>query len=81
MLFAEELKDTRFAKLSPVDDVAGLAGDWERLEAAEIGVERPDGPFDRTLGKLKPEPIGGGLLVGAFELGVQLNPFKSSMAG
>ena len=75
-----ELKDTRFAKLSPVD-VAGFAGELERFEAADNGVDRPEAPFDRTFGNMKPEPIGGGLFAGAFESGVQLNPFKSSMVG
>lgn len=79
-MLEEELNDTRFAKLSPVE-AAGLAGELERFEAADIGVDRPEAPFDRTFGNIKPEPIGGGLLVGAFELEDQLSPFKSSIVG
>lgn len=80
-LFAAELlKDTRFAKLSPVD-VAGFDGEGERCEDADNGVDLPEPPFDRTDGgNMKPEPIGGGLLAGAFELEDQLSPFRSSMA-
>lgn len=80
LLLEVELKDTRFAKLSPVD-VAGFAGELERFEAADNGVDRPEAPFGRTFGNIKPEPIGGGLFVGAFESEVQLSPFKSSMVG
>lgn len=80
MLLEEELKDTRFAKLSPVE-VAGLAGELERFEAADIGVDLPEVPFDRTFGNMNPELIGGGLLAGAFELEDQLSPFKSSIVG
>lgn len=81
-LFAAALlKDTRFAKLSPVD-VAGFDGDGERCEDADIGVDLPEPPFDRTAGEnMNPEPIGGGLLAGAFELEDQLSPFRSSICG
>lgn len=81
-LFAAELlKDTRLAKLSPVD-VAGFDGEGERCEDADIGVDLPEAPLDRTAGgNMKPEPIGGGFLAGAFELEDQLSPFRSSIAG
>lgn len=81
LFVAELLKDTRFAKLSPAD-VAGFDGEGERCDVADIGVDLPEPPFDRTAGgNTKPEPIGGGLLAGAFELEDQLSPFRSSMAG
>jgi hypothetical protein len=79
LLAADELKDTKFAKLSPVD-VGGLDGELDRFEAADIGVELPEAPLGRTLGNMKPEPMGGGLLAGAFELDDQLSPFRSSMS-
>lgn len=75
---ADELKDTKFAKLSPVD-VGGLDGELDRFEAADIGVDLPEAPLDLTLGNMKPEPMGGGLLAGALELDDQLSPFRSSM--
>jgi hypothetical protein len=76
---AEELNETRLAKLSPVEG-AGLEGDGVRFDAADMGVDLPEPPFDRILGN-RPELIGGGLFGGAFELLDQLRPFKSSMAG
>jgi hypothetical protein len=76
---AEELKDTKFAKLSPVDE-GGFAGELDRFEAADIGVDLPEAPLDRTLGNMNPEPMGGGLLAAALELDDQLSPFRSSMA-
>jgi hypothetical protein len=77
---ADELKDTKFAKLSPVDvDVGGLDGELDRFEAADIGVDLPEAPLGLTLGNMKPEPMGGGLLAGALELDDQLSPFRSSM--
>jgi hypothetical protein len=75
---ADELKDTKFAKLSPVD-VGGLEGELDRFEAADIGVDLPEAPLDLTLGNMKPEPMGGGLLAGTLELDDQLSPFRSSM--
>lgn len=81
-LFAAELlKDTRFAKLSPLD-VAAFDGEGERCEDADIGVDLPEAPLDRTAGgNIKPEPIGGGFLAGASELEDQFSPFRSSIAG
>jgi hypothetical protein len=74
---AEELKETRFAKLSPVE-VAGLDGELERFEVADNGVDLPEPPFDDILGYKYPELIGGGLL-GSLESEDQLKPFRSSM--
>jgi hypothetical protein len=74
------LNETRLAKLSPVD-AAGLDGDGVRFEAADTGVDLPEPPFDRILGNMRPELMGGGLFGGAFELLDQLSPFRSSMAG
>jgi hypothetical protein len=48
---ADELNETKFAKLSPVD-VGGFAGELDRFEAADIGVDLPDAPFGRTLGNM-----------------------------
>lgn len=73
------MNETRFAKLSPVE-AGGFDGELDRLEAADIGVDLPEAPLGRTFGNMKPEPIGGGLLVGALELDDQLSPFRSSMS-
>lgn len=81
MFAVELLNETRFAKLSPVD-AAGFDGELERREVVDIGVDLPEPPFSRALGGyINPEPIGGGLLAGGFELEDQLSPFRSSMAG
>jgi hypothetical protein len=74
---AEELNETRFAKLSPVE-VAGLDGELERFEVADNGVDLPEPPFDDILGYKYPELSGGGLL-GFLESEDQLKPFRSSM--
>jgi hypothetical protein len=58
---AEELNETRFAKLSPVD-VAGFAGELERFEVLDNGVDLPEPPFDGMVGNKYPALIGGGLL-------------------
>lgn len=80
LLDAEELNETRFAKLSPVD-VAGFAGELDRLDVVDKGVDLPEAPFvGDTMGNIRLELIGGGLL-GAFELVDQLKPFRSSIAG
>lgn len=76
MFPAEELNATRFAKLSPVD-VAGFAGDVERFEGVDDGVDLPETPFEGLVGNKYPELMGGGLL-GLFESD-QLRPFRSSM--
>ena len=76
MFPAEELNETRFAKLSPAE-VAGF-GELERFEVADNGVDLPEPPFDGILGYKYPELIGGGLL-GFLESEDQLKPFRSSM--
>ena len=80
LLEAAELNETRFAKLSPFDG-GGFAGELDRLDAVDIGVDLPDVPPGRTLGNANPEPMGGGLLAGALESDDQLRPLRSSMAG
>jgi hypothetical protein len=75
---AEELNETKFAKLSPAE-AGGFDGELDRFEAADIGVDLPEAPLGRTLGNIKPELMGGGLLVGALDLLDQLSPFRSSM--
>jgi hypothetical protein len=75
---AAELNETSFAKLSPVD-VAGFAGELERLEVVvDNGVDLPEPPFDGIAGNKYPELIGGGLF-GLLESEDQLKPFRSSM--
>lgn len=73
---ADELNDTRFAKLSPVD-VAGFAGELERFEVVDNGVDLPEPPFDGMVGNRYPELMGGGLF-GLLESD-QLRPLRSSM--
>jgi hypothetical protein len=46
---ADELKETRFAKLSPVD-VAGFDGEAERFDVADNGVDLPEPACDGILG-------------------------------
>ena len=77
---AEELNETKLAKLSPAD-VAGFAGEPDRFEAVDKGVDLPEAPFeDITTGKIFLELIGGGLF-GTCELLDQLNPVRSFMVG
>jgi hypothetical protein len=45
----DELNETRFAKLSPVD-VAGFTGELERFEVVDNGVDLPEPPFDGMVG-------------------------------
>lgn len=80
LLDAEELNETRFAKLSPVDGT-GFAGELDRIEVADRGVDLPELPAGRTFGNIKPDPMGGGLLAGVLELDDQLRPLRSSIAG
>lgn len=80
LLDAAELNETRFAKLSPVDG-AGFDGELDRFEAVDRGVDLPEFPPGCTFGNIKPDPIGGGLLVGGLELDDQLRPLRSSIAG
>lgn len=75
---AEGPKETRLAKLSPADG-AGFAGELERFEAVDTGVDLPEVPFGRAVAYKRPELMGGGFW-GAFELDEdQLSPDRSSI--
>lgn len=71
----DELNETKFAKLSPVE-VAGFAGELERFEVLDSGVDLPEPPFDGIVGNRYPELMGGGLLDLESD---QLRPLRSSM--
>ena len=77
----DDPNETKFAKLSPAGvGVVGLDGVLERPEEVDNGVERPELSLRRTSGNSRPELMGGGFLGSLDELGVQLNPLKSSIA-
>jgi hypothetical protein len=66
------------AKLSPAGG-AGFAGELERFEVVDTGVDLPEVPFGRAVAYKRPELMGGAFW-GAFELDDdQLSPDRSSI--